>query len=189
MKKIFLLLAFWAAFNSSAQSNWKADPNHSKLSFGITHLGLATIDGNFNKFTAAATTGAADFSDATFELSAETASIDTDVEARDKHLRSSDFFDVEKFPTMTFKSSSIRKVGTDRYQISGILTLHGIAKAVTLDMWYRSTLVNPMSKATTAGAQFTGVIKRSDFMIGPDFPEPMLSDQVMIKADVEFIRQ
>src|SRR5690606_16075532 len=132
---------------------------------------------------------AADFSDAVFELSAETTSIDTDVEPRDKHLRSADFFDVEKFPKMTFKSTAIKKTGTDKYQLTGLLTLHGVSKSVTLELWYRGTVVNPQSKATTAGIQVTGVIKRSDFNVGPGFAPPMLSDEVWIKADCELVKK
>lgn len=189
MKKFVLfLLTFYAFSTVTAQSVWHADPNHSKLSFGITHFGISTVTGNFDKFTVTATTQSADFSDAVFDVSAETASIDTDVDARDKHLRSADFFDVVKYPKMTFKSSSIKKTGTDKYQLVGILTLHGVSKSVTLDLWYRGTLVNPGSQATTAGVQVTGTIKRSDFKLGTGFPEPMLSDDVMITANCEFIR-
>ncbi len=191
MKKFILLLLCLNVIPAIAQkqSTWKADPNHSRLSFGITHLGIATIDGNFTKFTATATTTYADFSDAVFEMTAETASIDTDVEARDKHLRSADFFNVEKHPKMTFKSTAIKKTDTDKYQLFGLLTMNGISKSVTLDLWYRGQLVNPQSNATTAGVQVTGTIKRSDFNIGPKFAPPMLSDEVWIRADCEFIRQ
>jgi polyisoprenoid-binding protein YceI len=71
----------------------------------------------------------------------------------------------------------------------GNLTLHGITKPVTINMWYRGTIVNPQSKAITAGFQFSGILKRSDFDIGPKFPAPMISDEVKIKADSEFIKQ
>ena len=189
MKKIFLFLtAACATLSMNAQTTWQADPMHSKLSFGITHLGISTVDGIFEKFTATATTTNADFSDVAFEMTAETASINTNVEPRDKHLKSADFFDVAKYPKMHFKSSSIKNTGTDKYQLTGMLTMHGVSKAVTLDLWYRGTLVNPMSKATTAGFQITGVVKRSDFGIGPNFSPPMLSNEVWITADIEFIR-
>ncbi|MBF6608338.1 MAG: YceI family protein [Flavobacterium sp.] len=190
MKNVYLLLLATASFlTANAQSEWHADPMHSKLGFGITHLGISTVDGHFKNFSVTATTKAADFSDAVFELSAETTSIDTDVEPRDKHLRSADFFDVEKFPKMTFKSTAIKKTGTDKYQLTGLLTLHGVSKSVTLELWYRGTVVNPQSKATTAGIQVTGVIKRSDFNVGPGFAPPMLSDEVWIKADCELVKK
>ncbi|MNE51472.1 hypothetical protein D3C80_1461040 [compost metagenome] len=90
---------------------------------------------------------------------------------------------------MTFKSSSIQKTGQNKYNLTGKLTLHGITKTVTINMWYRGTIENPQNKAITAGFQFTAVLKRSDFNIGPKFPAPMISDEVMIKADCEFIKQ
>src|SRR5699024_6585456 len=104
-----------------------------------------------------------DFSDAVFELTVDVASIDTEVERRDNHLKSADFFEVEKYPTMTFKSTSIKKAGKDRYKLKGDLTLHGVTKPVTMELWYRGTIVNPQSQAVIAGFQLTGTLKRSDF--------------------------
>lgn len=190
MKKLFSIVAL--AFLSTglfAQTTWKADTLHSKVSFGITHLGIAEVTGLFKSFDVTATTTKADFSDAVFELTIPTASINTEVGMRDDHLRSPDFFDVAKYPTMTFKSSSIKKAGLNRYKLSGNLTLHGVTKPVTMDLWYRGSTVHPQNKANIAGFQLTGSIKRSDFGIGPKFPAPMLSDKVTIKADGEFIKQ
>ncbi|MEJ5963029.1 YceI family protein [Pedobacter immunditicola] len=192
MKKSFafviVALATSTLFSQStiAQTTWNADPMHSKLAFSTTHLGISDIDGSFNKFTASAKTNKADFSDAVFDLSVDVSTINTLVEMRDKHLRSADFFEVEKFPTMTYKSNGIKKIGENKYQLTGDLTLHGVTKPVTMDLWYRGTIVNPQTKANTAGFQLTGTIKRSDFGIGPKFAPPMISDEVKIKADGEF---
>ena len=109
---------------------------------------------------------------------------------RDDHLRSADFFEVEKYPRMTFKSASVKKTAQNKYRITGdATTLYGITKPVTMELWYRGTIENPQSKAVTAGFQLTGVLKRSDFNIGPKFPAPMISDEVQIRADGEFIKQ
>jgi polyisoprenoid-binding protein YceI len=190
MKKLFslLIVAFLSA-SLFAQTKWNADPMHSKLTFSITHMGISDVDGLFNKFTASATASKADFSDAVFELSVDVPSINTQVEMRDNHLRSADFFEVEKYPTMTFKSTSITKVSKDKYKLTGNLTLRGITKSVTMDLWYRGTNVDDKTKKSTSGFQLTGTIKRSDFNVGPKFPEPMLSDEVKIKADGEFISE
>lgn len=190
MKKLFSL-AIIAFLSTSlfAQTTWNADLMHSKLGFSITHMGIADIDGLFNKFTASATTTKADFSDAVFELSVDVASINTQVEMRDNHLRSADFFEVEKYPTMTFKSSSIKKVSENKYILYGTLTLHGISKPVSMNLWYRGTNVDEKSGKSTSGFQLTGTLKRSDFNIGPKFPAPMLSDDVQIRADGEFIKK
>jgi polyisoprenoid-binding protein YceI len=192
MKKITVIIAalFFSTF-LLAQTTWKADPMHSKLTFSTVHHGISDIAGLFKTFEITATANKADFSDAIFDLSTEVASINTEVEMRDNHLRSAEFFEVEKYPKMTFKSTSIKKIGKEKgkYKLMGKLTLHGITKPVTLNMWYRGTIVNPQSKAITAGFQFSGILKRSDFDIGPKFPAPMISDEVKIKADSEFIKQ
>ncbi len=142
---------------------------HSKLTFTITHLGISDVLGLFKDFDVTITSSKPDFSDAIFELNAKTASINTEVEKRDAHLKSPDFFDVEKNPEMTFLSTSIKKSGANKFKLSGNLTLNNITKPVTLDLWYRGTIENPMSKTPTAGFQLTGIIKRSDFNFGPKF--------------------
>ena len=190
MKKLLSLLI--VAFFSTAifaQTKWNADLNHSKLTFSVTHMGISDVDGLFNKFEASAIANKADFSDAVFELSVEVPSINTQVEMRDNHLRSADFFEVEKYPSMTFKSTSITKVSKDKYKLNGNLTLRGITKPVTMNLWYRGTNVDAKTNKSTAGFQLTGIIKRSDFNVGPKFPAPMLSNEVKIKADGEFISE
>lgn len=190
MKKLYALLAVVLLSSSLfAQSTWKVDPMHSQLSFITTHMGISDVAGVFKKFDATITSSIPEFSDAVFELSVDVGSIDTDVEMRDNHLKTADFFDVEKYPNMTFKSTSIENAGKDRYKISGNLTLHGITKPVTMDLWYRGTIENPQSKAPTAGFQLTGILLRSDFDLGSKFPSAMLGDEVKIKADGEFIKQ
>lgn len=191
MKKLFLFLIIAvSATTTFAQTTWKVVPVNSKLAFITTHLGIADVAGLFKTFDVTATTNKADFSDAVFELSADVASINTEVEMRDNHLKSPDFFDVATFPKMTFKSTSIKKISKDKYKLSGNLTLHGITKIVTMDLWYRGTTANPLDKATSlAGFQLTGNINRSDYGIGPKFPPPMISDKVSIKADGEFVNK
>ncbi|MCO5240783.1 MAG: YceI family protein [Chitinophagaceae bacterium] len=190
MKKLFsILVVTFLSTALFAQTTWKADPMHSKLTFSVTHLGISDVAGLFKTFEATAVASRPDFSDAVFTLSVEVASVNTEVQMRDDHLRSADFFEVEKYSHMTFKSTSIKKHGQNKYQLTGNLTLHGITKPVTMELWYRGTIENPQSKALTSGFQLTGVLKRSDFNIGPKFPAPMLSDEVQIKADGEFIKQ
>jgi len=190
MKKVFSLLIV-AVMSTSvfAQSSWKVDNAHAKLAFTTVHLGISDVAGLFNEFDATIVASEEDFSDAVFELKVDVASIDTEVEMRDNHLRSADFFEVEKYPEMTYKSTSIKKAGTDRYTLTGNLTLHGVTKPVTMELWYRGTIENGPSKAITSGFQVTGTIKRSDFNIGSKFPFGMISDEVAIKADGEFIKQ
>ncbi len=190
MKKLFsILVVTFLSTALLAQTAWKVDPMHSKLTFTVTHLGISDVAGLFKTFDVTAVANRPDFSDAVFELSVDVASINTEVQMRDDHLKSADFFDVEKYPKMTFKSTSVKKTAQNKYRITGDLTLYGITKPVTMELWYRGTIENPQSKAVTAGFQLTGVLKRSDFNIGPKFPAPMISDEVQIRADGEFIKQ
>jgi polyisoprenoid-binding protein YceI len=188
MKKIAFLSSFLIlSFGLFAQTTWKADPYHSKLAFTVTHLGIADVPGQFDKYDVTITATKPDFSDAVVEMTVQTASINTSVIPRDNHLKSGDFFDVEKFPAMTFKSISIKKGGTNKYNLTGNLTLRGITKPVTVTLLHRGTTANPNAKgAPVAGIQITGTIKRSDFALGSGFLAPMISDEVVIKADGEF---
>jgi len=190
MKKIILFLAIsFLSTSIFSQSTWKSDLNHSKLNFSTIHLGISEVEGLFKKFDATIVSNKEDFSDAVFTLTVDMTSVDTEIEMRDTHLKSADFFDVETYPVMTFKSNSIQEIEKGKYLLSGELTLHGISKPVTMSLWYRGTIENPNDKSLTSGFQLTGSIKRSDFNIGPKFPEAMLSDEVMIKADGEFKKQ
>ena len=188
MKRFTIILSAFFLLTAFTATNgvWKSDDPHSQLGFTVTHLGISDVSGTFNDFDATITSSKPDFSDAVFELTAQTGSIHTRVEARDKHLKSADFFDAEKFPTMNFKSTSLNKTGNGKYKLTGDLTLHGVTKQVSMDLLYRGTVENAMNKKPTAGFQLTGTINRSDFNIGKGFPAPMISDEVRIKADGEF---
>lgn len=189
MKKVSIILsAFLVLTAFTTASIWKNDDPHSQLGFTVKHLGISDVSGTFNDFDVAVTSSKPDFSDAQFELTANVGSIDTRVEARNNHLKSADFFDAAKFPIMYFKSTSLEKTGANTYNLNGNLTLHGITKPVTMALEYKGTVENPMNKKQTAGFQVTGTIKRSDFNLGGGFPEPMISNDVRIKADGEFIQ-
>ena len=187
MKKVTLiaLLAFLLSFTVKAQSSWSLDKNHGKLGFTITHLMLSDIEGSFKNFDAKITAPKADFNDAVVEMTAESTSINTDNEKRDNHLRTADFFDVAKFPLVTFKSTSFKKTGPKLYKVKGALTMHGITKPVVLDV-VCNIGADPMSKKPIAGFKITGKLKRSDFEIGSKFPAAMLGDEVTIDANGEF---
>jgi polyisoprenoid-binding protein YceI len=190
VKKLTIIISvflFLTAFTSLSDM-WTNDDPHSQLGFTVTHLGVSDVSGTFNDFDVTVKSIKPDFSDAVFELSANVGSIDTRVEARDNHLKSADFFDVEKYPLLKFKSTAIEKAGSDKYKLTGNLTMHGITKQITMDLEYRGTIENAMNKKHTAGFRLTGTIKRSDFGIGPEFPPPMISNEVRIKADGEFVQ-
>ncbi|HTI58705.1 YceI family protein [Mucilaginibacter sp.] len=190
MKKLLLfavmLLLQIALFAQTTR--WKNDKMHSKLRFSVVHHLLSDVDGLFKNFDVTITTTKPDFSDAVFELSADVSSINTEVEMRDNDLRSANFFDAAKYPTIIFKSSSIKADGANKYKLTGNLTMHGVTKPVTMDLWYRGTKENPNSKKNDAGFKLRGTLKRSDFNIGSGTPNVLVSDEVEIEADGEFAK-
>ena len=190
MKKLFIILPAFLLLTAFTALNttWNNDDAHSQISFTVKHLGIADVTGTFNDFDVKINSTKPNFSDAVVELTAKVGSIDTRVEARGNHLKSADFFDVEKYPTLYFKSSSIKAAGKNKYKLTGDLTLHGITKKITVDMEYKGTVVNAMNKKATSGFQVTATLKRSDFNLGNGFPPPMISDEVRIKADGEFVQ-
>ncbi|MBA4144974.1 MAG: polyisoprenoid-binding protein [Azospira oryzae] len=189
MKKLNLLFAALLLTGATfAQSTWSVDKAHAKLGFTVTHLLVSEVDGAFDKFDSKITSSKDDFSDAVIELTAETASVNTANENRDKHLKSPDFFDVEKFPTLTFKSTSVKKVDAKNYKVTGDLTFHGVTKSVTLDATLNGTTVHPYNKKTIAAFRVGGVIKRSDFAFGAGTPAAVVGDEVTLLAKVEFIK-
>jgi polyisoprenoid-binding protein YceI len=185
--KITLMLAVVALFSFTVveQFSYTVDNAHSRLGFTIKHMGISDFNGNFGKFETKITTSKEDFSDAVVELSADVNTINTGNEMRDGHLKSADFFETEKFPTLTFKSTSFKLVKGKNYKIEGELTMHGVSKKVTLDAIHYGNVENPQNKKTVAGFKVTGVVKRSDFGIGAGFPAPGLSDEVNLIADLE----
>ena len=185
-KAIFSLLIFSISLVASAQQSWSNDPYHSRLGFVVKHLTISEINGQFSSITIKVKTTKPDFTDMKVNLTAKTASITTGVEMRDNHLKTADFFDVEKFPELTFESTSLKVISDKKFLLTGNLSLHGVTKVVTLSVDYNGSVVNSMSKKDTFGFHISGAVKRSDFGIGPKFPEQMVSDVIQIVADAEF---
>lgn len=190
MKTVIILASAIGVFSSAALSNiWKNDKNHSQILFSIEHLGISDVTGSFNEFEVSVQSAQENFSDAVFDLRIQAASIDTRVGMRDNHLRSADFFDVEKYPEITFKSTSIKKNGKDEYSMWGDLTLKGITKNIEVKMEYEGSIQDPKTNKKIAGLEVEAKIKRSDFGLGSNFGAPVLSDEVEIEAKGEFVLQ
>lgn len=168
------LLAVLSTAGPALAENYQVDPAHSSLNFTVEHLGLSEINGRFTDFT-----GTLNFSpgtnDGSVEFIAQAKSINTDVEKRDEHLRSADFFDVEKYPTLTFKSSKVTHLSEDRYQVDGKLTIHGVTRPITTSV----RIVGPKEAmgAQKIGFRTTFKINRIDFKIGDG--EKFSSDAVI----------
>lgn len=186
MKKVTILLSALILSAAAYAQTWTVDKNHAKLGFTVTHLMVNDVDGVFKTFDATIASAKPDFSDAVISMTAQTASISTDNDKRDAHLKSADFFDAEKNPTITFQSKSLKKAGDNKYKLTGDLTMHGVTKSVVLDLSFKGPAQNPMTKKPFAGFVINGKIKRTDFNIGASMPSAMISDEVELSAKGEF---
>jgi polyisoprenoid-binding protein YceI len=186
MKKIIQLLVFALAINAVYAQTWSMDKSHSKVGFTVTHNLIAEVDGNFKTITAKITSVKEDFSDAVFEMTADVSSVDTDNEMRDKDLKSPGFFDAEKFPSITFKSTSIKKGEGNKYTLTGDLTIRDVTKSITMDLTITGPREHPRSKKMLIGVKATATINRKDFNVAPNFPEMGVANEVMIRATGEF---
>lgn len=164
MKKfpLFLLLVLGFVFPAAAQTTWTFDKSHTTIGFEVTHLVITTVDGKFKEFDGTVTTKGDAFDGATIEFTADAASIDTENEKRDEHLKSDDFFNAEKYPKLTFKSTSMKKTGKNKYKLTGDLTIRDKTKRVTLDVIYNGTTKDPWGN-TKAGFKLRGKINRFDY--------------------------
>ncbi|MEP6951726.1 MAG: YceI family protein [Ginsengibacter sp.] len=142
-------------------AKWLIDPAHSEIHFKIKHLVISTVTGSFKKFEGTVESEKDDFSDAVIRFSADTASVDTNNEQRDGHLKSDDFFNAEKYPKLTFVSTSIEK-DEDEYTVTGNLTIKDVTKPVELDVEYGGT-TKDLYGQTKAGFDITGKIDRQEY--------------------------
>ncbi len=186
MKKNLSLVALVFCSILSAQSTWKADKAHSKIGFDITHLLISEVDGNFDEFEISATADDT-FMNPSFDVSINTASVDTDNERRDGHLKSADFFDVETYPTMTFKTTSVEKTGDNTFNMTGDLTIHGVTKSVTLEGKVNGVITDQRSQKLKAGLKITGTINRIDFGVGEE--SAAVGNDVDLTINLEMAQQ
>lgn len=155
--------------------------------FSVGHLGFSFSHGKFLKFDGGFTFDVEKPENSAVDVTIDTASLNMDSVEWDSHLKNADFFNVEKFPNMTFKSTKIEKTGDNTGKITGDLTLLGVTKPVTLDVTYNKSGVHPYSKNFIAGFSATGTLLRSDF--GMNYGLPGVADEVALNIQVEGIRQ
>ncbi|MCW8848707.1 MAG: YceI family protein [Melioribacteraceae bacterium] len=160
--KALVALLFISVSFTFAQTSWDFDKSHSKIGFSVTHLLITDVEGQFKDFEGTIISSGDDFEGAKIDFSADIASIDTDNEKRDGHLKSDDFFNAEKFPKMTFKGKSFTKTNSKNYKLVGDLTIRDVTKEVELDVKYNGTVTDPWGN-TKAGFALEGVVNRFDF--------------------------
>src|SRR5579863_7581071 len=184
---MIVIAAFAMAASAAAQvGNWQIDPAHSSAQFSVRHLGVSTVRGAFMKVSGSAKYDAADPSKGSLDATIEAGSVDTRVEMRDNDLRSPNFLDVAKYPTITFHSKQTKAAGAGKLQITGDLTIHGVTKEVVLDVDGPTAPIKDPWGNQRIGASAATKIKRQDF--GVNGAPGVVGDEITITIDAELIQ-
>lgn len=173
-------------------TKWSLDPVHSELGFKIKHLMITNVSGNFTSFNVSATTPTGDFGDANIKAEVEVSSINTNNAQRDEHLRNADFFEVEKFPAISFQSTSIQKVDEETYHITGDLTIKETTRPVKITAEYSGITKDPWGN-TKAGFSISGKINRKDFGVNYNAALEtggvMLGEELKINGEIQLVKE
>lgn len=176
----------------ASAATWTIDPDHSNVGFKVRHLMVSNVKGHFDKHTGTVEINDQDITKSRVEVTIDTSSINTNVQKRDDHLRSADFFDVAKFPTMTFVSKKVAKAGKDRLKVTGDLTLHGVTKQVVLDVDALSRESKDPWGAIRRGTTASTKINRKDFGLvwnkALETGGVAVGDEVLITLEIEMIK-
>lgn len=164
-------------------TTWKIDPDHSVAAFGVTHLMIAKVRGQFNKVEGTIEFDPGRVSASSIAMTIDPASIVTGIAKRDAHLRSADFLDVERYPAITFRSTQAEPAGEGRGRVTGELTLHGVTRTVTLDVSYKGPVTSPFGGEVTMGFSAQVLLNRDDY--GILWNEVMDNGGLMIAKEIE----
>lgn len=179
MKKIsVLMLGLLISGSMLAQSTWTIDKVHSKIGFSVSHMVVSETEGSFKDYTGSVVSKTDDFSGAEVSFTAKVASIDTENERRDGHLKSADFFDAEKFPEISFKGNLVKE-GT-KYKLKGDFTMKGVTKKVEFDVTYGGKI--DTGRGEKAGFKVLGIINRQDY--GVNWANKLASGEMVVGDDV-----
>jgi polyisoprenoid-binding protein YceI len=187
MRKIWTLCTamLMLALPMLAADAYKIDPVHSEVSFKVRHLGISKVSGRFTKFQGTILVDDKDLSKSSVEVSIEAASINTDNEGRDKHLRSADFFDTDKLPAITFKSLTVKEVAKGKLEVTGDFTLHGVTKRVSIPITHLGVIKSPF-KDVRAGFEGSLTLNRSDY--GITSSPGVIGEAVEITLGIEAVK-
>jgi len=171
---------------------WQIDSSHTSVEFTVRHMMISNVKGQFQKTTGTITANGNDPASAKIDVTIDASSVDTRVERRDAHLKSPDFLDVAKFPTITFKSTKVEAAGPNKWTMIGDLTIHGVTRPVVLDVEGSGSPIQVMGH-TRAGASATTKIKRSDFGLtwnkALETGGVLVGDDIAISIDLEAVKQ
>ena len=177
----------------AATSTWQIDPNHSSAQFAVRHLAISTVRGAFTKVSGTVQFDDKDIAKSTVDVTIDAASVDTRVADRDKDLRSDHFFDVEKYPTLTFKSTKVEQTEPGKLKVTGDLTIHGVTKQVVLDVEGPTLPVKDPWGNQRVAANATTKVNRQDFGVKwnaeMDNGGWVVGDDVAITIDVELVQK
>ena len=179
-------VALLAVSTCARADTWQIDPMHTLAQFSVRHMGISTVRGSFTKVSGSVQYDAADPSKSSIDVTIDASSIDTGVSMRDNDLRSDKFFDVAKYPTLTFKSKRVEPTGNGKLKVTGDLTIHGVTKEVTLDIDGPSEPMKDPRGSVHMGASATTKISRKDF--GVSGAAMMVGDEIPITIDVEMVK-
>ncbi len=186
-RRILLVLAFFVGLGLMAQSHYKVDPAHSSVNFKVKHMGITFVSGKFEKFEGGIIGNLDKMEEARVFFNVEVASVNTSVPMRDDHLRSADFFEVEKYPSMTFESTRMEKVDDKNYKLHGKLLIKDVTKDVIFDVVYGGT-VKGEDGTETAGFIAKNKINRLDYHVAYDPDGLGIGKEVAITLYLEFKR-
>jgi polyisoprenoid-binding protein YceI len=177
---------------SAAVTTWKIDPAHSSAEFKVKHLMISNVKGSITGITGDLTEHATDSSLSSIEAKLDVLTLNTNDAQRDGHLKSADFLEADKYPTITFKSTSVKAKGKEEYAVAGNLTIHGVTKPVTLEVEGPSAAVKDPYGNTRIGLSATTKINRKDFgLVWNSTLETggvLIGEEVHITLDVELIK-
>ncbi len=185
---VVLTAVMFSAPVHAQSSNWQIDPAHANAQFSVRHLSISNVSGQFNKMSGTIQLDDKDVTKSVVNATVDVSSVDTRNEGRDNDLKSDHFFDVAKYPTMTFVSTKIESAGPGKLKMTGNLTLHGVTKEVTFDVDGPSETITDPWKNQRRGASATTTINRRDFGI-TTYPAAAIGDEVKITLDIEFIKK
>lgn len=177
---------------TATKTTWKIDPAHSEIQFKVKHLVISTVTGNFHSYDATVETVNGTLEGAEIHFEADIDSISTNNSERDAHLKSDDFFNAEQFPKLTFKSTVFKKVGENRYELTGDLTIRDRTRTVTLDVLHGGTVQDPYGQ-TKAGFEVSGKINRKEFGLNwngvTEAGNLVVGEKVLLDMNVQFVEQ
>lgn len=195
MKRLFASIITIVALSLpvlASAATWNIDPDHSNIGFKVRHLMVSNVRGSFEKHTGVVDINDKDIAKSKVEVTIDTASINTNVQKRDEHLRSADFFDVAKYPTMTFVSRKVARAGKDKLNVTGDLTLHGVTRQVVLNVEGVTGESKDPWGTIRRGATASTKINRKDFGLvwnkALETGGVAVGDEVTINLEIEMIK-